>query len=198
MDTYFIAGSAADPDFAKAELLVDKLIKAHLRIELVKDMRHPCEWQDFRQSIVQSRGFSSLGDKAIIWRKDGRLVGGINDFAHVLSNCYKLSLDVDNQLIADITAENLKVRVVAGQQQSQTRRHADTPPLLGCHNRPHAISPLTCVHNTHVARCHDFLDRPRPLADGCHAYLCPHHDTISHLQLHLILITGRRGSRRRG
>lgn len=109
MDTYYIAGSAADPEFAHAELLSDKLVKAHPRIEVVRDMRHPCEWEAFRQLVVQSRGFSSPGLKAIIWRRDGRLVGSVHDFAKVLKKGYNLELTMDQQLIDDITAENLEV-----------------------------------------------------------------------------------------
>lgn len=111
MDAYYVAGSAADPDFTHAELLSDKLIKAHPRIEVTTDMRHPCEWEAFRKQVVQSRGFSSTGLKTIIWRRDGRLVGSVHDFAKVIKNAYNLELEVDQQLIADITAENLEVRM---------------------------------------------------------------------------------------
>jgi len=140
MDAYFVVGSAADPDFTHAELLSDKLIKAHPRIEVTTDMRHPCEWESFRKQIVQARGFSSTGLKAIIWRRDGRLVGSVHDFAKVIKNTYNLELEVDQQLIADITAENLEV-------PSSTLLLPPSPPspprpLIGSHR----ASTFHCAH----------------------------------------------------
>ena len=113
MEEYYIAGSADDPDFAEAELLADRLIKAHVKISIIKDMRHPCEWEEFRKVIAQQRGFSlHLPPKSIvIWRKDGKLIGGVKELADILRTSYDIVLDVDRELIDRVTQENIQVGI---------------------------------------------------------------------------------------
>jgi hypothetical protein len=112
IEEFYIAGSANDPDFAEAELLADRLIKTHHNTSVIKDMRHPCEWEEFRKMIAQQRGFSlHLPAKSIvIWRRDGKLIGGVKEFSLMVKTAYDIVLDVDRDLIRRITEENVRVR----------------------------------------------------------------------------------------
>ena len=114
MEAFFVAGCAEDPDFAEAELLGDYLTKSFPRIGFTKDMRQACEWPEFRRKLNRLHGFACPGLSAVVWRRDGRLVGGTADFRRVLKDIYNLELEFDTDLITAITAENteqaMKVR----------------------------------------------------------------------------------------
>jgi len=106
MEAFCIAGSAEDPTFAEAELLGEHLVKSLPSIGLTKHMRHPGEWSEFRTKITHMFGFNCPGTETLVWRRDGRLVGGTGDFRRVLKDTYNLELERDGELILAITSEN--------------------------------------------------------------------------------------------
>lgn len=115
-----MAGSAEDPTFAEAELLGECLIKSFPRIGFTKDMRHPSEWPEFRKKLTQLHGFNCPGSAAVVWRRDGRLVGSTHDFKRVLKDMYNLELDSDPDLIVAITIENKEQLITAAQDNAWT------------------------------------------------------------------------------
>ena len=56
METFMLAGCADDPEYAHAELIGDLISTKFSRVGFVKDMRHPCEWKEFRKQLVLKRG----------------------------------------------------------------------------------------------------------------------------------------------
>jgi adenylate kinase family enzyme len=106
MEAFCIAGSAEDPTFAEAELLADYLVKSLPSIGLTKHMRHPSEWEEFRSKISHMFGFNCPGNETLVWRRDGRLVGGTSDFRRLLKDTYNLELERNAELIVAITSEN--------------------------------------------------------------------------------------------
>ena len=120
MEAFFAAGCAEDLDFAEAELLGDYLTKCFPRVSFTKDMRHACEWPDFRQKLTQLHGFACPGTATVVWRRDGRLVGGTDDFKRILRDMYNLELDADRDLIAAITAENTELAAKASETDKWT------------------------------------------------------------------------------
>jgi hypothetical protein len=106
METFFVAGSAEDPAFAEAELLGDLLVKSFPRITFTKDMRHPCEWVEFRAKVCRLHGFHCPGSTILVWRRDGRLVGDLSDLRRVIKDTYNLEHNADPDLVKAIMAEN--------------------------------------------------------------------------------------------
>ena len=115
-----MAGCADDPSFAEAELLGDYLTKSLPRIGFTTDMRQACEWPEFRRKLTQLHGFACPGSSTVVWRRDGRLVGGTGDFKRVLKDMYDLELELDEDVIAAITAENAHNAATAAESDEWT------------------------------------------------------------------------------
>jgi adenylate kinase family enzyme len=124
METFFVAGSAEDPAFAEAELLGDLVVQSFPRVTLTKDMRHPCEWAEFRAKVCRLHGFHCPGVTILVWRRDGRLVGDLSDFRRVVKDMYNLEHEPDPDLIKAIVAENQAVIAKAAEADEWT-------PILG-------------------------------------------------------------------
>jgi len=120
MESFFVAGSAEDPTFAEAEQLGEFLIKSLPRICFTKDMRHPSEWPEFRKKLTRLHGFACPGSAAVVWRRDGRLVGSTTDFKRVLKDMYNLELECDPDLIGSITSENKGQMIKAAEDSTWT------------------------------------------------------------------------------
>jgi adenylate kinase family enzyme len=120
MEHFFVAGCADDPEFAEAEVLGDYLVKSFPQVSFTKDMRHPIEWAEFRSKLVRLHGFTCPGTSSVIWRRDGRLVGNINDFRRVLKDMYNLELEMDTALMQAIVVENIGIASKAAQDEKWT------------------------------------------------------------------------------
>ena len=65
-------------------------------------------------------GFNCPGSTAVIWRRDGRLVGDVKDFVKVAKDMYDIEHTPDEELIKAITAENLEHVQQASQEDDWT------------------------------------------------------------------------------
>jgi hypothetical protein len=124
METYFLAGSADDIEASVAEYIGDYLVKGHPKIGFVKDLRHPCEWKEFRKIICETRGFDKPGTAALIWRKNGLLIGTSTDFKSFVKEKYSVEVQIDETLMKAIQKENLETVEKASEEDSWT-------PLVG-------------------------------------------------------------------
>ena len=124
METYFLAGSADDYDAALAEYIGDYLVKRHPKVGFVKDLRHPCEWTDFRKSVCDSRGFDLPGTSPLIWRKTGLLIGTAQDFKKFVKEKYSIEVALDESLMRAIQKENQETAQKASEEDAWT-------PLVG-------------------------------------------------------------------
>ena len=121
MEAFAVAGAADDPALAEAELLGDLLVKSFPRVGFAVDMRHPCEWPEFRAKLCRLHGFASPGVAAVVWRRDGRLVGTVADFVRAVKDAYDLELSPEiRELIPAITAENLVNAAQAAKEDAWT------------------------------------------------------------------------------
>ena len=120
MEHFFVAGCADDPEFAEAEVLGEYLVKSFPQVSFTQDMRHPIEWPEFRSKLVRLHGFTCPGTSSVIWRRDGRLVGNINDFRRVLKDMYSLELEMDKALMQAIVVENIGIASKAAQDEKWT------------------------------------------------------------------------------
>eukprot|EP00292_Cryptomonas_paramecium_P010307 CAMPEP_0113670776 /NCGR_PEP_ID=MMETSP0038_2-20120614/5330_1 /TAXON_ID=2898 /ORGANISM="Cryptomonas paramecium" /LENGTH=261 /DNA_ID=CAMNT_0000586841 /DNA_START=39 /DNA_END=820 /DNA_ORIENTATION=+ /assembly_acc=CAM_ASM_000170 len=107
METYFLTGSADSFESAVAEYIGDYLVKAYPNICFVKDLRHPCEWSDFRRMICDSRGFDLPGNSPIVWRKSGHLIGSSDSFMVFAKEKYGVAIEINEELMRQIQQENL-------------------------------------------------------------------------------------------
>ena len=121
MHTFTVAGAADDPALAEAELLGDLLVKSFPCVSFAADMRHPCEWPEFRAKLCRLHGFASPGTAAVVWRRDGRLVGTVADFVQVVKDAYGLELSPEiRELVPAITAENQANAAQAAKEDAWT------------------------------------------------------------------------------
>jgi len=111
MEQYSIIGAAGDTEYVEGELLGDQLIAMFPKISFVKDMRHPCEWADYRRTETQKRGFQIPGAYPVVFRRDGRLVGktgSVEDFKNECKDMYGLELPPNPEMVAQVAAENME------------------------------------------------------------------------------------------
>jgi hypothetical protein len=128
METYYLAGSADDYEASVAELIGDNLVNTYPNIGFVKDLRHPCEWVEFRRIICDSRGFDIPGSSALIWRKNGRLIGNANDFKSFVKEKYAIEVQIDDAKMREIQKEN--------SENAEKQTHEDSwTPLVGTYTK---------------------------------------------------------------
>ena len=122
METFYVSGSAQDIDSARVEFICDYLVRLLPRLGLVKDLRHPCEWSEFRKYLVESRGFDHPGTSPLVWTGNGRLIGSASDFLQFVKEKYGVDVPIDETLISAIQRENLENALHLALEDSWTPR----------------------------------------------------------------------------
>jgi hypothetical protein len=83
MTSYFIAGKADDPSFARAEYVAKQIEVSYPNIFFHYEMKHPDDWKDFINSVFQKYDFDEYPEDypgPLIWTHEGHLIGGSAEF----------------------------------------------------------------------------------------------------------------------
>lgn len=113
MTSYFVAGKADDPGFARVEY-ISKLIKEEYpNLSFHMEMKHPDDWKAFVTSIFRRYDFQGYNEEfpgPLIWTSEGHLVGNALDFVQKIYT-EKLGLkaapEVTNPMFRNIAKDNL-------------------------------------------------------------------------------------------
>ena len=88
---YYVAGSAEDEDFAKAEHLAEMLMSALPGIKCRIIPVLPEQWDQYLEKLCSKLGCP--GRMPMIWTGSGKAVGGIFDFQQMVEIKYDIKLD---------------------------------------------------------------------------------------------------------
>jgi hypothetical protein len=83
MTSYFIAGKADDPSFARAEYVAKQIEVSYPNIFFHYEMKHPDDWKEFINSVFRKYDFDEYPEDypgPLIWTHEGHLVGGSAEF----------------------------------------------------------------------------------------------------------------------
>jgi len=83
MTSYFIAGKADDPSFARAEYVAKQIEVSYPHIFFHYEMKHPDDWKEFISSVFRKYDFDEYPEDypgPLIWTHEGHLIGGSAEF----------------------------------------------------------------------------------------------------------------------
>lgn len=114
MASYFIAGKADDPAFARAEFAAKLIESACPSVIFHFEMRHPDEWKEFITSVFRKYDFDGYNDEfsgPLVWTHEGNLIGSSTDFVQKI--CIekfgiKKPPSITDPMFKQIASDNLK------------------------------------------------------------------------------------------
>jgi len=83
MTSFFIAGKADDPSFARAEYVAKQIEVSYPNIFFHYEMKHPDDWKEFINSVFRKYDFDEYPEDypgPLIWTHEGHLIGGSAEF----------------------------------------------------------------------------------------------------------------------
>ncbi|XP_036613778.1 putative malate dehydrogenase 1B [Trichosurus vulpecula] len=127
MAKFVIAGSAACPYFAKAELLADYLQKNLPDFRIHKITQRPDVWEKWLKELCRKNKWSHKRSP-IIWRElldrggKGLLLGGFNEFLEHAQLYYGVTSKMMTQEMLLISGENLETHIEIEQEERELKK----------------------------------------------------------------------------
>eukprot|EP00960_Hanusia_phi_P054807 762781-Hanusia_phi.AAC.10 len=108
LDGINFAGCSDDRELSEIELICDLVLAYFPNTNFVRHLCHPCEWKYYRQMICDKYGFKHPGQSCLVWRRDGKLIGGQAEFKKLLEEKYRISCspDIHSGMIQELFEEN--------------------------------------------------------------------------------------------